>query len=100
VSRAPAVEPGPALTRSYEDLRRAVIDGVAGERIDRSVMLDQGMWAWIELVASETMRSKHDRRISPLPSPMTAAQPSANRSELVSVWTDLLLGRLAGQEMT
>jgi hypothetical protein len=86
------------LTRRYEDLRQKVIAGTAGRRIDLSVMVRQGMWAWMELVDGEVPPLPRKGENHFFPSPMATPRPVANWPELESVWTDLLLGNLAAQE--
>jgi len=87
-----------ALALKYEQLREAVRAGTAKGRIGLSVLLSQGMWAWVHLVANEISTPKQAEHTACKALPIQNDQSSASGALLLGVWTDLLLGRLAVQE--
>jgi hypothetical protein len=87
------------LSRRYEDLREAVESGTAYLRIGLSVMLNQGMWAWVELVGSELSKPGQGLCNESKPLSSETKQPFlVSCPALLGVWTDLLLCRLTAQE--
>jgi hypothetical protein len=69
-----------------------------------AVLLHQGLWAWMTLVAAEEMRDTG--HCEPAPSNRTATlQPTAAlptapvRSELLAAWTDLVVGVAVRKEV-
>lgn len=86
------------MTRRYEKLRRGIVDGAPHSRQDGKVVIVQGLWAWMQIAGDDDesrSRHRHDAEQS-----RTVAPPAAPacRPELVSVWADLLLGRLDVRE--
>lgn len=105
--RKKPVKPPPAkgLATRYEQLREQVLHG-GGERRSTSiaVLLHQGLWAWLTLVAAEeTLKIAHRE---PVPSNRTATLPAHVSlpaapvpSELLAAWTDLVVGVAVRKEV-
>jgi hypothetical protein len=85
------------ITYRYEELREAVNANTTNGTNGLTVMLSQGMWAWIQLVGNEVSvpRQVVDGALKPL---SIQNIQSASRPALLAIWTDLLLGRLATKE--
>ncbi len=97
--------PPKGLATRYEQLRERVLHGGGDRRSTAiAVLLRQGLWAWMTLVAAEDMRNIG--HCEPAPSRWTATLPPTPslptaplRSELLAAWTDLVVGVAARKEV-
>lgn len=77
-----------------------MLDGLIRRQVGLSVMLNQGMWAWIALVGTEKLQLRTEP-VTETGSELSSApriEFLASHPEALGVFTDLLLGRLAAQE--
>jgi hypothetical protein len=85
------------MAKSYERLREQVLRDGGSRCIAAAVVQRQGVWAWMLFVSSATDGSAPSRPVHP--SSILSPPPPPIRSELVAVWTDLVLGTVARQEV-
>ena len=93
--------PPKGLATRYEQLRERVLHGGGDRRSTAiAVLLRQGLWAWMTLVAAEDMRnighceSAPSNRSATLP-PTPSLPTASARGELLAAWTDLVVGVVA-----
>jgi hypothetical protein len=72
--------------------------GTSNRRIGLSVLLSQGMWAWVQLVANEVSMPSEAVHTGCKALSTQDIQSSVSRPLLLGILTDILLGRLAVQE--
>jgi hypothetical protein len=85
------------LPTRYEQLREQVLCGAGRLCMGMSVVLRQGLWAWMMLAAAEDAHGVTRCQAasqSPDPSFPLATVPR----ELLAAWTDLVVGMVARQE--
>ncbi len=87
-----------ALSFKYEQLREVVRTGTSNRRIGLSVLLSQGMWAWVQLLANEVSMPSEAVHTECKAFSTQHIQSSVSRPLLLGILTDMLLGRLAVQE--
>ena len=87
-------------TQRYEDLRDDVLTGIPCGHVGLSVMLNQGMWAWISLADSDDSELPIEPAGKSLFKSSSAPQIQslASRPELLEVLSELLMGHLVAKE--
>ena len=97
--------PPQGLAARYEHLREHVLQGHEDQSTAMTVLVRQGLWAWMTIIAAKEVHGV-SRRESPaantppaLP-PMPSFSPASVCAELLVVWTDLLVGVIAQKEAT
>lgn len=91
---APSLE----LATHYERLREQVVGSGNGQTLGMTVLLRQGLWAWMLLVAAQPADGASDARVgvpslaTSLQSPLPSHPPATVRHELVAAWTNLVVG--------
>ena len=85
------------LAAGYERMREQVLYGGDPRSVGVTLVLRQGLWAWMMLAAPEDKGSDASRGApGPMPSPLLS--PVTVCSELVAAWTDLVVGAVRRQE--
>ena len=70
-----------------------------------AVLLRQGLWAWMTVIAAEEVHDRSRRASSAANTPpaspsMPSLPPASVCSELLVAWTDLLVGVITQEEAT
>jgi len=87
----------------YEQLREKVLHGRKDRSSSMAVLVHQGLWAWMTVVAAEEAHCI-GRRESPAANTPPASPsipslfPASVNSELLAAWTDLLVEVIAQKE--
>ena len=78
-------------------MREQVLDGGERRSVGTTLVLRQGLWAWMMLAAPDDEgRSASLGALGPTPTPLPL--PVTVCSELFAAWTDLLVGAVRRQE--
>ncbi len=80
----------------YEQLRQQVLQGCQDRSAARAVLLRQGLWAWMTVIAAEQGDDRGRQEFSaanttPTSPPMPSLPPASVCGELLVAWTDLLV---------
>lgn len=93
--------PSPELATHYERLRAIVLGHGDHQPLGMAVVLRQGLWAWMILVAAQPAEGVPAARASApsLATPLPPCPPATVRRELVLAWTNLVVGAVTHQEV-
>ena len=83
------------LATHYEQLRERALGGGGNRGIGMAVVRRQGLWVWMMLVPAQTDDSA--RRSSVPPVAILSSTPPPVRSELLAVWSGLVLDTVIRQ---
>jgi len=85
------------LAACYERMREQVLYGGDPRSVGITLVLRQGLWAWMMLAAPENEGSDASRG-APGPTPTPPSPVVTVCSELLAAWTDLVVGAVRRQE--
>ena len=85
------------LAARYERMREQALHGGGYSAVGMTLVLRQGLWAWMMLAASE---DEQDGAFPCVPGSATThlSLPVTVGSELFAAWTDLVVGAVRRQE--
>lgn len=87
------------LVERYERMRERFLRGDHARCVGMTVVLRQGLWAWMMLVAPEDADGVAPRGIvRSAPGPPTL--PARVCAELLAAWTDLVVGTVRRREVS
>ena len=78
-------------------MREQVLDGSGRHSVGMTLVLRQGLWAWMMLATSDD-ESRSPSASIPGPTPTPLPVPVTVCSALFAAWTDLLVGAVRRQE--
>ena len=95
--------PPQGLAARYEHLREHVLQGHEDQSTAMTVLVRQGLWAWMTVIAAEEVHGIGGRESHAMYTPPTSFStpsfaPAAVCGELLVAWTDLLAGVIAQEE--
>lgn len=97
--------PPQGLVRCYEQLREQVLQGREDRSTAMAVLVRQGLWAWMMVIAAEEVHGIGCRESPAVNTPPTSSSmpsflPASVCGELLVAWTDLLVGVILQKEAT
>ena len=85
------------LAARYERMRERALHGGGYSSVGMTLVLRQGLWAWMMLAASDDEQGGAFPYV-PGPSHTPRSLPVTVGSELLAAWTDLVVGAVRRQE--